>query len=455
METTISASTRLGASSCASSTTTTGEIPRSSANTSQFLQKHPTVGVVCSDWDLIDDAESAAGRPGVPGTHDRVRTHLHHPDHTLRPVLGRHSRRNGSHHSVGGRSISASRPRSASATFRSGSGLLRRGMSDTSPKILWSWRQNRESHSARPIVFIADDYARNIGGYCDDYLTRWPDHGPWWRHGAALSSGICSGRSPTRWPCTFATATSGRLRGIALTVRNHGLPPTARVSSPGCVGPDEASTGAGLIEHAAFRAIELVIGFVFVVSRVARTAPCHAAFLAAARVAHVRDLRTAPTGGRWSCLGRGRRDGCARRSSTAARRRRLTCPATGGRTWDSGGCDPRSHAERQPADGERGRLGPPRLQRRDLQLSGAAARPGARHHFRSQSDTEVIVHLYEEKGIAAITELDGMFALAIWDARAERLSARTRSGGQEAAVLSCDAGTASLCVRDQGVLRRS
>ena len=54
---------------------------------------------------------------------------------------------------------------------------------------------------------------------------------------------------------------------------------------------------------------------------------------------------------------------------------------------------------------------------------------GLGHRFRTRSDTEVIVHAYEQYGDRFIERLSGQFAIALWDARRQRLLlARDRVG---------------------------
>ncbi len=71
---------------------------------------------------------------------------------------------------------------------------------------------------------------------------------------------------------------------------------------------------------------------------------------------------------------------------------------------------------------------------RDLEARG--------HKFRTRSDTEAIVHAYEEFGDACVERLRGMFAFAVWDARTERLFvARDRAGEKPLYYTTTPGGT--------------
>ena len=65
--------------------------------------------------------------------------------------------------------------------------------------------------------------------------------------------------------------------------------------------------------------------------------------------------------------------------------------------------------------------------RRELERAG--------HRFRTHSDTETIVHAYEQWGLGFAERLRGMFAIAIWDATARPPRARARPLRDQAALL--------------------
>jgi asparagine synthase (glutamine-hydrolysing) len=64
------------------------------------------------------------------------------------------------------------------------------------------------------------------------------------------------------------------------------------------------------------------------------------------------------------------------------------------------------------------------------------------HRFSTRSDTEVLVHLYEEKGVALLEDLEGMFSFAIMDTRKEQIFlARDRFGEKPLYFTTVHGGT--------------
>ncbi|MDG6988320.1 MAG: asparagine synthase (glutamine-hydrolyzing) [Nitrososphaerota archaeon] len=75
------------------------------------------------------------------------------------------------------------------------------------------------------------------------------------------------------------------------------------------------------------------------------------------------------------------------------------------------------------------------------------------HRFRTRTDTEVILHGFEEHGAKVFAMLDGMFAIAIWDLRHRRLTlARDRAGVKPLYYARTGKGDLLFCSEVKGLL---
>ena len=77
----------------------------------------------------------------------------------------------------------------------------------------------------------------------------------------------------------------------------------------------------------------------------------------------------------------------------------------------------------------------------------------AGHKFRTDGDTEVIVHLYEQYGLDFVDHLRGMFAIAIWDANQQQLVIARDRAGQKPFFYRQDAGRFSFASELKALLQ--
>lgn len=142
----------------------------------EFMQAHQDVGVVCSDWNVIDESGAVLGvrDHGAPA----VTPGLEFIERTIRN--GRSA--------VGAPGGMIRRAALGDVRFDERGAL---GFGDFVVWFriaeqwsvghiatrLWNWRQEPHAQSVRRIVSLVDDYDSNISTFCDGFLTRHPSEG--------------------------------------------------------------------------------------------------------------------------------------------------------------------------------------------------------------------------------------------------------------------------------------
>ncbi|MFN2119435.1 MAG: asparagine synthase (glutamine-hydrolyzing), partial [Anaerolineales bacterium] len=75
------------------------------------------------------------------------------------------------------------------------------------------------------------------------------------------------------------------------------------------------------------------------------------------------------------------------------------------------------------------------------------------HTFKTKTDTECILHYYEDEGDACVQRLRGMFAFALWDATRQRLLIARDRMGQKPVFYTVQGNTLYFCSELDGLLR--
>jgi asparagine synthase (glutamine-hydrolysing) len=75
------------------------------------------------------------------------------------------------------------------------------------------------------------------------------------------------------------------------------------------------------------------------------------------------------------------------------------------------------------------------------------------HTLKSQTDAETVLHLYEEEGVSCLKHLNGMFGLALWDARLQRLWLARDRLGKKPLVYSWDGKRLIFASEIKAILR--
>jgi len=141
----------------------------------RFMQEHPTVGVVCSDWNVVNEGGQCldsrdrqvpsvvSGLDYISRTFSSGRSSLNTPGSMIRKSA------------LGNIRFDENAP-IGFGDFIIWFQIAEQYAIGHINERLWECLQDQQSESARTIESLTRDYYANMTKYCDDHLARWPAH---------------------------------------------------------------------------------------------------------------------------------------------------------------------------------------------------------------------------------------------------------------------------------------